>query len=166
MNQETTLSLCNFKIEDSLSNWYVVNDGVMGGLSKGTITRNAMGHGVFKGYVTTKNNGGFSSIRYSFDEKNVSNFKNLKLQVKGDGKKYQLRIKENQYQRYSFVASFDTTGEWETISIPLNIFKASFRGYNLNVPNYKGLIMEEIAILVGNKKNETFLLEIVEIWLE
>ena len=43
--------------------WRIVNDGVMGGLSKGNISFTDGGTMVFKGNLSLENNGGFSSVR-------------------------------------------------------------------------------------------------------
>jgi hypothetical protein len=40
---------------------------------------------------------------------------------------------------------------------------ASFRGRTLNLPNYDGTNLEEIAFLIGNKQNENFQLMIDKI---
>jgi hypothetical protein len=166
MFQDSTSTIFDFKIAKNTSNWFVVNDGVMGGLSQGTLTINNAGNGLFKGYVTTENNGGFSSIRHGFNKKDISKFEHIIIKIKGDGKDYQFRIKEKSSQRYSYISTFKTTGEWQTIKISLSSFYPSFRGYNLDKPNYSGAVMEEIAILVGNKKKEKFSLEIENIGLE
>lgn len=166
MCQDSSSNIFNFKNAGSTSDWYVVNDGVMGGLSKGTISINEDGNALFKGYVTTENNGGFSSVRYTFNKKDVSKFTHVVLKLKGDGKSYQLRIKENLSERYSFIATFKTSGDWETIKMPLSTFYPSFRGYKLNKSNFSGDYMEEIAFLIGNKVKESFVLEIDKIYLE
>jgi hypothetical protein len=153
------------KISD-MSNWMIVDDGVMGGLSQGSIVLNDEGHAVFSGFVTTDNNGGFSSVRYNFETKNVSEYTHLVIRIKGDGKNYQFRIKQNSYDRASYINTFETQGEWETIKIPLKDFYPSFRGYKLNRPNFDGSSMEEIAILIANKRKENFQLEIDSISLE
>lgn len=166
MLQGESGSIYDFKKERSTSNWYVVNDGVMGGLSQSKISMNDSGNAVFNGYVTTENNGGFSSVRHTFNKKIVDKYEHIVLKVKGDGKTYQFRIKEKSSQRYSYTTSFQTTGEWEIIKIPFDSFYPSFRGYDLDIPNYTGEIMEEIAILIGNKRKESFSLEIENIVLQ
>jgi len=138
----------------------------MGGLSEGKLSINKSGNGYFTGYVTTENNGGFSSIRLEVDKLDVTNFKSILLKVKGDGKTYQFRLKEKQSQKYSYIVSFETSNKWQTIKIPLNSFYPSFRGYNLELPNFSGDQIEEVAILIGNKKKESFSLEIESILLE
>ncbi|MEO9077665.1 MAG: CIA30 family protein, partial [Gelidibacter sp.] len=146
--------------------WHIVNDGVMGGLSQGKMSISENGNGLFEGFISTENSGGFSSVKHSFIKKEVSYFKTVVLRVKGDGKAYQFRIKESLEQRHSYVQQFKTTGSWETISIPFNSFYPSFRGNTLNMPNYKGEIMEEVTFLIGNKMKESFALTIERIWLE
>ena len=79
---------------------------------------------------------------------------------------YQFRIKDNSRERYSYISSFETSGDWETVKIPLNAFYPSFRGYRLDIPNFSGNYMEEVAILIGNKVKESFALEIEKIYLE
>lgn len=156
----------DFNNNSNLTRWNVVDDGVMGGLSQGNIVINGEGHAVYSGFVTTDNNGGFSSVRHNFNSKDVSNYNHVVLKLKGDGKPYQFRIKENQSQRFSYVHTFETNGEWEIIKIPFKDFYPSFRGYKLNKPNFNGGMMEEIAILIGNKKKEDFILIIDSISLE
>ncbi len=166
LSQDNALSIFDTKQEGGCSVWYVVDDGVMGGLSRGRLTNSDDGNCLFSGYVTTDNNGGFSSIRYSFDKKTVSEYKQIVFKIKGDGKMYQFRIKDNSRERYSYISSFETSGDWETVKIPLNAFYPSFRGYRLDIPNFSGNYMEEVAILIGNKVKESFALEIEKIYLE
>lgn len=155
----------NFKESKSTLDWYIVDDRVMGGLSKGNIKLSDSNTGIYYGDVTTANNGGFSSLRHQFKIKNVSNYKAVAIRLKGDGKTYQFRIKSNINQRYSYVSSFNTIGKWETIIIPFKNFTPQFRGYRVDVPSYDGKQMQEIAFLLGNKLNESFQLEIESIHL-
>jgi hypothetical protein len=76
--------------------------------------------------------------------------------LKGDGKKYQFRVKSKRSNYYSYIYEFQTTTDWQTIEIPIIELYALFRGRTVDIPNYDGTNLEEIAFLVGNKKNETF----------
>jgi len=71
LNQQNSI-LIDFGKEKKGRYWNVVNDGVMGGLSKGSkkITKNSL---LFMGEVSLDNNGGFSSLRKSFSEVDISN---------------------------------------------------------------------------------------------
>ena len=45
----------DFSEDSSLRNWRVIDDGVMGGRSQGSLRINFEGHGVFSGNVSLKN---------------------------------------------------------------------------------------------------------------
>tara|TARA_B110000858_G_C17705057_1_gene427819 strand:+ start:58 stop:591 length:534 start_codon:yes stop_codon:yes gene_type:complete len=167
MNTFQTSSLI-FKFEPGVSTkgWRVIDDRVMGGRSQGDFEVNLEGLGVFEGYVTTENNGGFSSLRYSFYGLKTTGFTSVVLKLKGDGKSYQFRLKESDNQRHSYIYSFTTSGEVQEITIPLKNFVPSFRGYTLDIPNFNANKIEEIAFLIGNKVKENFRLEIDRISLK
>ena len=160
------MTIFDFNENSSLTNWNIVDDVVMGGRSDGNFRINNDGHGEFFGKVSIENNGGFSSIRYNFKKIDSHNYSKFVLRLKGDGKNYQFRVKDNTYNRYSYISEFKTTGEWQTIEIPHNKMYASFRGYRLDIPNFKGDQMQEIAFLISNKKQEEFRLLIDSISIE
>lgn len=159
----TSMILFDFNSETDIKQWRVVNDGVMGGVSIGTITLTEDNHALFSGKVLLENNGGFSSIRHRFVKKEVSSFQKIVLRVKGDGKTYRFRVKSNSSDYYSYTYTFKTSGTWETIEIAFSEMVPSFRGRRVNLPNYPGKTVEEIAFLIGNGKEEIFALEIDKI---
>ena len=146
--------------------WIIVNDGVMGGLSKGEMDMNEEGNGVFRGRVSLENNGGFSLARLSLDSVGVQGYDKVVLNVKGDGKRYQFRLKNDKHQMHSYVKFFQTTGEWEKIEIYFSDLTPTFRGRILNLPKFSSDTIEEIGILIGNKKEEDFSIQINSITLE
>ena len=135
----------------------------MGGRSQGNFSVNSEGFGVFEGYVTTENNGGFSSLRYNFDGIKTSGFESVVLKLRGDGKSYQFRLKGSDTQRHSYIYTFTTTGLEQDIIIPLKDFSPRFRGRQLILPNFDADKIEQIAFLIGNKTNERFYLAIESI---
>lgn len=155
-----------FESDCSTNGWQIVDDRVMGGRSQGNLSVNSEGFGVFKGYVTTENNGGFSSLRYNFDGIQTRGFKSVVLKLRGDGKSYQFRLKGSEYQRHSYIYTFKTTGAEQEIIIPLKDFYPSFRGSVLDMPNFDANQIEQIAFLIANKTNERFKLEIESISLK
>ena len=156
-----------FSTNAQLNNWYVVNDGVMGGRSEGSMRQDKEGHGIFAGSISLENNGGFSSVRYRLPElMNIKGATMVVLKIKGDGKNYQFRVTDQIRKRYSYITTFSTNGAWQEIVIPLNSFTPSFRGRSLNLPNFNADILEEITFLIANKKAEDFELLIDSITLE
>ena len=151
-----TLVIFDFKKEADLKNWHVVNDTVMGGVSAGKMGKDTAGNGLFEGHVSLDNNGGFTSIRYDAGKIKLQGYSKFVIVLKGDRKAYQFRVKTNSKDYYSYVYSIQTTGNWQTIEIPFSSLAPSFRGQSLNMANFPGDYMEEIGILIGNKKMEDF----------
>ena len=156
----------DFNLNSDLSDWRVIDDGVMGGRSSGNFNKSPDGFGVFYGKVSLENNGGFSSLRYKFPKKDVKGFKEIVLKIKGDGKKFQFRIKDKSTDYHSFIAVFETNGTWQTIKIKLSEMYPAFRGRKLSIGNFSSKNIEEIAFLIGNKREENFKLEIDTIYLQ
>lgn len=159
-------TIFDFNKTSDVQDWKILDDAVMGGESSGTFRLNADGLGVFEGSISLDNNGGFSSVRYGFEKKLIKENTKISVQLKGDGKKYQLRIKSNAGDYYSYVAPFLTTGEWQEIEIYLKDMYPSFRGRRLDQPNFSNDYFEEITFLIGNKKKEQFKLLIDKIALK
>ncbi|APG65499.1 CIA30 family protein [Tenacibaculum todarodis] len=156
----------NFNKNADINKWLITNDDVMGGLSTSKMTLNTEGNGVFSGTVSLDNNGGFAMTRLPVDLMIDDKKSKIVIKLKGDGKMYQFRIKSSKNQRYWYIQTFQTTTSWQTIELPLNSFFPSFRGNKLNKDNFSSNTIKEIAILVGNKKNEAFKLEIEKIVLK
>lgn len=155
----------DFDAQSHIQDWKVVDDGVMGGKSLGSITLNPEGHGVFEGDVSLLNNGGFSSVKYTFEGLSTQNYTKIVLKLKGDHKKYQLRIKSRAQDKHSYVAHFETSGKWEEVVILLADLYPSFRGNRLALPYFESSSFEEVGFLIGNKKQEHFRLVIDRIEL-
>jgi hypothetical protein len=156
----------DFNKESTISEWEIVDDVVMGGRSNGDFRLNNKGHGEFSGVISLENNGGFSSVRYRFKKNDIANYSKFILKVKGDGKKYQFRVKSNQYDYHSYISTIQTDNTWQTIEILFSEMYPAFRGRELNMTNYPGRKMEEVAFLIGNKKKESFNLQIDKIGLK
>jgi NADH dehydrogenase [ubiquinone] 1 alpha subcomplex assembly factor 1 len=159
------LVLFDFTANSNPRSWRVIDDVVMGGRSNGSFMVNEENNGVFQGYVSLENNGGFSSVRYSMKKINVEKYATVTIRLKGDGHRYQFRVKTNRSDYQSYIAYFKTTGEWQQIEIPLASMYPAFRGRKLDMANYPGRHMEEIAFLIGNGEAQEFKLEIDKIEL-
>ena len=156
----------NFNHNANITDWKIVDDVVMGGRSNGQFKIDSDGNGIFSGDVSVENNGGFSSVRYQFEKINTTKESKVIIRLKGDGKEYQFRIKNNRNTYYSYITNFKTSGDWENIIINLKDLYPSFRGQTMNIPNFAGNSIEEIVFLIGNKKNESFTLVLDKIEIE
>lgn len=139
--------------------WIAVNDGVMGGISEGR-TEFADGLMRFTGDLSLANNGGFSSVRTRDRSFDLSQADALRLRVKGDGRRYELRLATDaRFRRspVSYRAQFGTAaGEWMEVSIPLASLQPSYRGFALRGPPLDPSRVEEIGLLIADGREGRF----------
>ena len=146
---------------NNLLNWNIVNDSVMGGRSQATLKLINNTYANFKGYLSLQNNGGFSSIR-AYYPPDLTNVKSIVLKVRGDGRKYNFRIRGNTESWASYTHSFDTVeGDWNEIELKIDDFYPVYRGYTLkNMPQLSEVIIKEIGIMLSDKIEGSFSIDI------
>lgn len=159
-------TIYTFSTQTNIKEWRIVNDGVMGGVSKSSLVLTDAGHGQFSGHVSLANNGGFASIQLNTSIKLTEDMKFIVLRVKGDGKRYEFRLTGERLQSESYVHQFATSGEWQNIKLAINEFYPQFRGRKLNLPNFNFKSIEQLSFLIANKQEEDFNLLIDWIGLE
>jgi len=158
-------TLVQFSREAGPAGWHVENDDVMGGRSQGRLDIAETGNALFTGAISLENDGGFASIQCDYPSIDVSACRAIHLGLKGDGKRYQLRIDAAPGARHSYAADFQTSGNWEEIVLPFADFTAIRHGDRLDLPNYPGKTLARLQILAGDGRAESFQLEIDKIWL-
>ena len=154
-----------FSNNADLSNWYSVDDVVMGGKSAGNLSITEEGFGCFSGEISKENNGGFSSVHYR-EKIKCSVEENIILRAKGDGKKYQLRIKQKAEDQHGYIYNFETSEEWKNYTIPLAEMKPYYRGHPLPIPNFDAEEFAEIALFLISEEAVSFNLLIDTLNLE
>lgn len=153
----------DFKNPGEFDRWRIVNDGVMGGLSKSELIFNQNSSAIFKGTISLENNGGFASTRTLAGSYHLDGYTGMRLRVKGNGKPYQFRIRTNdRFDGISYRYRFETKAKaWMIINIPFHDCEPVFRGRLLkNIDPIKPEKIQQIGFLISNKKAESFLLEI------
>jgi hypothetical protein len=165
-NESNKKEIYAFTAQSKVNEWRIVNDDVMGGISESSIACTAAGHGLFSGHVSLENNGGFASIQLNTRIQLAKEQKYIVLRIKGDGKAYEFRMKSEISQYESYVHSFATSGEWQTIKLPISEFYPQFRGRRLNSPNFNFNTIQQVSFLIANKQEEDFKLWIDRIDIE
>ena len=144
--------------------WRVVDDGVMGGLSKGMLQVSEDGILSFNGKLSLENNGGFSSLRTGEVNFDLSDAEGLVARVKGDGRTYQMRFGTDARFRgmeVSFSADFKTKkDEWIEVKVPFERFSGSFRGMSLKKEKFNPGKIKRVGLLLGDKKAGPFNLKV------
>ena len=159
MRSQTVTDFTN--VDDERDRWRSVNDNVMGGISQGAIAITE-GTGVFKGELSLENNGGFSSVRRTSGDYDFSAASGLSLRVKGDGRRYQLRVQTTDADSISYRAEFETTaGEWQTLQVSFADFEPVFRGRTVaDAPTLNPAAITQVGFLIAAKRSGEFSLEI------
>lgn len=161
----TAMSLTEFaKKSDGDLNWRVVDDGVMGGLSKGKVAMTDDDTMSFSGIISLENNGGFSSIRTNPVSLDLSRAEGLKMRVKGDGRTYQVRVSTDAKFRgreMSFMAKFPTKkGKWTEVRVPFSEMMGTWRGRTLPDAKFDPSKVKRLGFLLADKQAGEFVLEI------
>ena len=153
--------MINFTAQKNTDDWRIPNDGVMGGESEGRFL-SEQDKGIFTGYISLENNGGFSSV-FRVIEPLPKNLETVTIDVEGDGITYQLRmIVSLDGYRLAYKHNFDTiAGKRETLTFTLADFQASFRGRIMtNAPVLKSEDIRQVGFLVTKKVAGKFSLSV------
>ncbi|MGB3799856.1 MAG: CIA30 family protein [Lewinella sp.] len=162
-HMQDTDQLYNFT-QDSTKEWDVEDDNVMGGESAGEFDVTDDGHGRFTGHVSLANDGGFSSIQSVMDKgTDVGDAKAFTVRLKGDGKRYTLRVQSKADQEFMHQATFPTSGEWETVVVPFEAMEAMHHGEPVDTADFEGGPVHKLQLLIGNKKEQDF--EVLLDWI-
>lgn len=160
---EKTFLLTDFSGATPKPGWHAINDGVMGGESCGgpTVQDNQL---VFAGQISLENNGGFSSVKSRGHKFDLSNYQTLRLRVKGDGRRYQLRLYTGACYGDSpiaYSAEFATqAGEWTEPCVPISQLNPRCRGRELAGPPLDAEHIEAIGLLLADKRSGAFELRV------
>ena len=143
--------------------WYVVNDGVMGGISQSGVLITDRKTMRFYGKVSLENNGGFASTRHDADAFGIGRGDGISMRVKGDGKTYQLRVRtSDQFDGIAYKADFTTVkDQWQDLRIPWSRFEATYHGRILSdAPALEGNQIRQVGFLIADKQEGSFELEV------
>jgi monofunctional biosynthetic peptidoglycan transglycosylase len=163
-NQTTSKDsiIIDFSHKDDYKNWRIVNDGVMGGISESEMIATDSSIAIFQGNVSLENNGGFASVRMMSPDFNLDGYEGIELHVRGDGKKYQLRIRvDSRFDGISYRHIFETNeGQWMIIRLPFRDFVPTFRGRILDEDPLSPNRIQQLGFLIADKQEGNFKLEI------
>lgn len=140
--------------------WHIINDGVMGGLSRSSFELDHQGlH--FRGDLSTAHGGGFASIRGALPAP-LGDFSGFRLELTGDGRPYQLRLRESDDSAaVAWRAVFDTRTARETITLSIEDFEPVIRGRRIYV--LPGLTQRKVCyvgVMLTSKQEGPFALTI------
>lgn len=153
----------DFGAEKDGQEWMIVNDGVMGGLSRGSVsfTDNSL---VFSGNVSLENNGGFTSFRAPYARYDLSKYDKIEIRYRSEGMDCAMSLDQNRrFWRPNHKMPIPATNNtWMTLNV--NLYELSEyqmgnrTGGRLNENNAKQTI--RLGLITDSKKAGEFSLEI------
>ena len=147
----------DFSNPNTLRDSWIVNDGVMGGVSQSSLRQDVDGM-FFEGLVSLENNGGFASMRSSVRFPQGTQL--IELIAKGDGKRYKLVLRTELAPRVTYVADFIALPTWQTYRFNLSQFKSTFRGRDVNAPTLSFSNVIDFGILISNNQAGSFAIQL------
>lgn len=146
--------------------WQVVNDEVMGGISRSRFEL-SQGVAVFSGEVSLEHNGGFASVRSQSAEYDLSGCEAFLIRVRGDGRTYKFTARTHpNFDGVLYQANFcPPAGKWTEHRLPLSAFAPTFRGRRLTgVPALNPAKVASVGFLISDKQAGPFRLEVA--WIK
>ena len=164
MNAHSTSdkTLFDFQCAAANSEWQIVNDDVMGGVSTARFELSG-GVAVFAGAVSLKNNGGFTSVRSPLACHSLGGSDGFVIRLRGDGLRYRFTVRtaiafDTPLYQCAFVAK---GGVWEEVRLSFRDFVPTFRGRVLaDVPPLDPAKAASFGFLIADKQDGPFQLEI------
>ena len=148
--------LAQFSCDTGFAGWRIENGAVPADRPQPLLVIAESGNAVFTG-------DGSASIHCDYHpELDVSAYRAIHLGLKGDGRRYQLRLDSARRDRHSYAADFPTSGDWQEIVLPF----ADFAAAGPDPSRFPGQTLARVRILAGDGRAASFRLEIDRIWLE
>ena len=148
-----------------VSEWYILNDGVMGGLSQGKAKRTEEGV-LFSGTVSLENNGGFSSFRSPWGKFDLSDYKEVVVRYRSEGIRKALVMEtDRRWWIPNFKISLPATEGWETKTFQLS----DVRQYRLGNPTGRSFDEDaksniiRLGFITDEKREGSFQFEVASI---
>lgn len=119
---------------EAASYWRYVSDGVMGGVSRGSLSFDAedgVGFARLTGDVSTANNGGFIQLRAGISFRALADggasLQGIRIRARGNGETYFIHVRTTDNRRpwHYYAAQFSTGAAWQDTSLDFDRFRHS-----------------------------------------
>ncbi len=150
----TCRTLVDFGDADELARWEVVNDGVMGGRSKGHIAQSD-GALSFSGTINN-NGGGFTSLRRELHDGAMAGARTLRIVYRGDGRSYEATLRSDARERGRRIAyrapvtPEESAGEWSVAVIDLDSLETSLFGQQVDAPAFATQEAHSVGLIIAD----------------
>ena len=156
---DSAMTLFDFDDADA-SDWFVVNDGVMGGESQGRLSLDG-GTMSFTGELVTAG-GGFTSVRV-VRQADLSDYDGVELRVRGGGRTFEVEVNDatrNRRREVSRRAPFATTADWRTVRVPFSSLKPTAFGEPVDAGPLERADVRSFGLFIADGRDGPFELEV------
>ena len=141
-------------------NWRAIDDPVMGGVSHSTFEATDAG-AAFTGTVSLDQGGGFASVRAPEGTYDLGGHTELRLRLRGDGKRYWLTTYTTRGGPVSYRAPIQPPAEWTTVRVPLASLTPYRRGSTVpEAPPFDASRVRTLGFLIADEQDGPFRLEV------
>ena len=164
----TCRTLLDFGDPDEFARWEVINDGVMGGLSKGHIEQagDALS---FTGTINT-NGGGFTSLRRELPEGAMAGARTLRIVYSGDARSYEVTLRSDARERGGRRVAYRATltpeesaGDWSVAVIDLAQLETSLFGQQVDAPHFATHEAYSVGLIIADGMDGDFAMRLKRI---
>jgi hypothetical protein len=162
------IDLFDFSDPRAADAWRAIDDRVMGGVSRSRLRHDRAGHAVFEGEVSLAQNGGFASVRSSPSARGHAGATACLIEAQGEPKLFKLSLlTDDGFDSINYQASFaPDIHRWQTISLPISSFRASFRGRDVpGAPALDPARIRQVGLMIAARQAGPFALDIRRIAL-
>lgn len=149
---------CMRVIDFESTDWFIVNDGVMGGRSD---ARGGIGESVltWTGTIVTQG-GGFSSIRGAVDGQ-LAGATELTMRIRTDGRAYELLADDASSNRVTHYNPIDAAGgDWEVVTVSLSGMEPRIFGNLVTADPFDPDRATQIGVILADGIDGDFAFEI------
>lgn len=151
---------------EEASRWRIINDDVMGGVSRSSFQIIPGTSAVFSGVLSLENNGGFCSARRLPGAYDLGSWDGIQLRAIGDGRRYHFRVRtDDAYDGVAYKVEFDTVpGKERTLRLPWDRFEPTFRGRPVpDAPKLQPQQIRQLGLLIADRRSGGFRIEVLAI---
>jgi hypothetical protein len=156
-------TLFDFATAGAVHGWIAIDDRVMGGVSRSRLRHDPEGHAVFEGAVSLQRNGGFASVRSGPGERGQADAQACFIETRGENRRFKLSLfTDDGFDSLNYQTGFAPTGaDWQTLSVPIGAFRASFRGREVpGAPALDPARIRQVGLLIADRQAGPFSLDI------
>ncbi len=145
--------------------WHGINEPVTSRVSHSVLTA-INGIGVFRGVLSPGHHGGFASVHCGPGQFDLSGYAGLALRVRGDGKRYSLRLRTAATcDDANYEAEFaPDSGVWCDLRLPFTSFQPAYRGRtDTDHPPLDLAAIRTVGLIIAGRQEGPFSLELESI---